>query len=114
MPAYVVVNIEVEDPVPYETYKQNAAATVLKHGGRYIARGGEVQVLEGDWSPKRLVILEFPNAERAREWWNSSDYAGPKSLRQSCAKSQLVLLDALPGPGSNKEAADVGQPHARF
>jgi uncharacterized protein (DUF1330 family) len=97
MPAYVVVNITVRDPVRYEEYKRLASPTVSAHGGRYVARGAPVDVREGDWSPKRLVILEFPDLEQARTWWGSPEYAPAKALRQSCADTQLVITEGLPG-----------------
>ena len=97
MPAYVVVNVTVRDPVRYEQYKQLASPTVSAYGGRYAARGAPVDVREGGWSPSRLVILEFPDLERARAWWSSPEYAPAKALRQSCADTQLVITEGLPG-----------------
>jgi uncharacterized protein (DUF1330 family) len=95
MPAYVVVNLTVHDPVPYETYRQLAPPTITAHGGRYLVRGGKVDVKEGDWSPSRLVILEFPDVASAQAWWGSEGYAGPKALRQSCADAQLVIVEGI-------------------
>ena len=66
MPAYIIVEIEILDPVGYEEYKKLAGATVEKYGGKYIVRGGKAEVLEGDWQPKRIVVLEFESAERAK------------------------------------------------
>jgi uncharacterized protein (DUF1330 family) len=97
MPAYVIVNITVHDPVRYEEYKRLATPTVSAYGGRYVARGGPVDVREGGWSPARLVLLEFPTVERARAWWDSPEYAAAKALRQSCADTQLVIAEGLPG-----------------
>jgi uncharacterized protein (DUF1330 family) len=70
---------------------------VSAYGGRYAARGAPVDVREGGWSPSRLVILEFPDLERARAWWSSPEYAPAKALRQSCADTQLVITEGLPG-----------------
>jgi uncharacterized protein (DUF1330 family) len=97
MPAYVVVEINVEDPETYERYKQLAPPSIAAHGGRYIARGGATETLEGSWVPKRLVILEFPTAGRARAWWASPEYAEAKRLRQTSAKTEMVLIEGLPG-----------------
>jgi uncharacterized protein (DUF1330 family) len=98
MPAYVVVDIEVQKPSEYERYKELAPPSIKKHGGRYLARGGATEVLEGSWQPKRLVILEFPSLEKAKAWWASSDYAEGKKLRQACAKTAMVVVEgALPG-----------------
>lgn len=95
MPAYVVVNVEVLDPVRYERYKQMAPPSIAAYGGRYIARGGAVEVREGDWQPRRLVILEFPDVTRARAWWASPEYAEAKALRNGCARSELIILEGL-------------------
>jgi uncharacterized protein (DUF1330 family) len=95
MPAYVLVHIDVKDAGPYEDYKKAAQSSIAKYGGRYIVRGPQPEVLEGSWRPKRLVILEFPSVERAREWWSSPEYAGAKAKRQSCSKGDMVLLEGL-------------------
>lgn len=73
MPAYVVVEIEVLDKERYETYKQLAPASIAAHGGRYLARGGTVETLEGNWALTRLVILEVPSVEQAKAWWASAE-----------------------------------------
>jgi uncharacterized protein (DUF1330 family) len=96
MPAYVVVNITVRDPARYEEYKRLAPPSISVYGGRYVARGGPVEVCEGGWSPVRLVILEFPTVGQARAWWESPEYAPAKALRQSCADTQLVITEGLP------------------
>ncbi len=95
MPAYVVVDVEVRDPEIFERYRSLAPATIAAHGGRYLARGGRTTVLEGDWSPQRAVILEFPSLEKAREWWASADYAEGKALRQSCARTNMIVIEGL-------------------
>ena len=95
MPAYVVVNVRVKDPVRYENYKRMAPDSIAQYGGRYIARAGKVEVMEGDWIPERLVLLEFPSVERAREWWSSSEYADAKALRNATSHSQLVITEGL-------------------
>jgi uncharacterized protein (DUF1330 family) len=104
MAAYVVVNVTIRDPERYEEYRRLATPTVGAYGGRYIARGGAVDVREGDWSPSRLVILEFPDVERARAWWSSPEYAPLKAIRQSCADTQLIITESgavpVPAPGA--------------
>ena len=96
MPAYVVVQIEVRDPATYDHYKSMAPPSIAAHGGRYLVRGGQVDVLEGSWAPKRFVVLEFPSAEQARAWWSCSEYAGPKKLRQASADTQMILVEGVP------------------
>lgn len=95
MAAYVIVDIDVTDPAAYEEYKRLAPATVAAHGGRYLARGGRVEKLEGDWIPKRLVILEFESVDRAKEWLNSEIYKGPRQHRHRAAKSNMVVVEGV-------------------
>jgi uncharacterized protein (DUF1330 family) len=98
MAAYVIVDIEVTDPALYEEYKKVSPQAIAAYGGKYLARGGKTTMLEGDWSPKRLVILEFPNAKRAQEWWDSTEYAQPKTMRQRSTRTNMLILEGiLPG-----------------
>jgi uncharacterized protein (DUF1330 family) len=91
MAAYLVVNIDVHDSVRYAEYIRLVTPTIEMFGGNYLTRGGEVEVLEGDWHPKRFVLVEFPSMEKAREWWNSTEYAGAKDIRRSCSHGEIVL-----------------------
>ena len=95
MAAYVIVNMTVHDPARYEEYKRRAAATVTAHGGRYIVRGGTVETLEGEWAPRRIVVLEFPSIARAREWWVSADYAEAKTVRKGVADGEIIVVEGL-------------------
>jgi uncharacterized protein (DUF1330 family) len=98
MPAYIVVQIKVNDPATYEEYKAMAPPSIAQYQGKYIVRGGQSEVLEGSWQPARLVILEFPTKALARGWWESSEYAAGKALRQSCADTEMLLIEGLSGP----------------
>ncbi len=95
MPAYVIVDIDVRDPERYERYKELAPASIANYGGRYLARGGATEALEGDWVPKRLVVLEFENLEQARRWHDSPEYAEALALRQATALSTMVGVEGL-------------------
>lgn len=95
MPAYVVVEIAVNDAERYERYKQLAPPSIAAYGGRYLARGGKTETLEGSWKPPRFVILEFPTAQQARAWWESSEYAPAKTLRQECAGTEMILVEGV-------------------
>jgi uncharacterized protein (DUF1330 family) len=86
----------VHDSARYEEYKQLAAPTVAAFGGKYIVRGGKTETVEGDWSPKRLVVLEFPNVERAKAWLNSSEYAPARKIRHATATSQMIVVEGAP------------------
>ena len=90
----------VHDPVAYERYKRMAQDAVAAYGGRYVVRGGASSILEGGWQPPRLVVLEFPDAERARAWWSSTEYAPAKALRQACADTEMLLIDGVPLSGN--------------
>jgi uncharacterized protein (DUF1330 family) len=91
MAAYIVVEVEVNDPVRYEDYKKMVPASLEPFGGRFLVRGGAIETLEGDWAPRRLVIVEFPSVEKAKAWWGSTEYAEAKALRQATAKTQMIV-----------------------
>jgi uncharacterized protein (DUF1330 family) len=95
MPAYVIVETDIQDPEQYEQYKAASLAAVAGGGGRFIVRGGEVAVLEGDWQPSRLVVLEFPDLEAARRWYASADYQQAKKLRDGAANLNMVAVEGL-------------------
>lgn len=95
MPAYVIVDIDVTDPVTYERYKQMAPPAIAAFGGRYLARGGACHTLEGTWAPQRLVILEFPSVDRAKQWCQSDAYGPAKAVRQASARAEMVVVEGL-------------------
>ena len=97
MPAYVIVDLEVTEPVEYEEYKRVAGSTVEKYGGKYIVRGGPCEILEGDWDPKRIVILQFDDADRAKAWFHSPEYAEPRKMRHRTAKTRMILVEGYEG-----------------
>jgi uncharacterized protein (DUF1330 family) len=95
MAAYVIVDIDVIAPTTYQEYIRQAPATVEAYGGRYLARGGKTEVLEGSWIPKRLVILEFDDTDRAKAWLSSPEYSQVKSLRHQAAVSNMVVIEGV-------------------
>ena len=95
MAAYVVTEIEVVDRERYEAYKQIVPPSIAAYGGRFLVRGGVTETLEGAWSPKRFVIVEFPSAAQAKAWWGSAEYAEAKALRQAAARTQMILAEGL-------------------
>lgn len=95
MTAYVVVDIDVHNPSGYEEYKKLAPAAVELYGGKYIARGGQTETLEGDWSPSRLVILQFENSEQAKKWLNSEEYREARAMRHKTAHSRMVVIEGV-------------------
>jgi uncharacterized protein (DUF1330 family) len=95
VPAYVFYQAEVVDPVRYEEYKTSAAASVAAAGGRYIVRGGDVEVLEGDGPEGRTVVVEFPTRQAALDWYRGDAYARARQLRESAARANLYLIDGV-------------------
>jgi uncharacterized protein (DUF1330 family) len=95
MTAYVIVDINVRDPNTYEEYKKLAAPTVALYGGKYIARGGRTEILEGDWSPTRLVLLQFDSIEQAKAWLYSPEYSEIKKIRHRTATSNMVVIEGV-------------------
>jgi uncharacterized protein (DUF1330 family) len=95
MAAYVLVNIDVTDPVGYEDYKKLAAPAVAACGGRYLVRGGAAEILEGNWEPKRLVILQFDSVAQAKQWWASAEYCVAKELRQKTAITDMIVVEGV-------------------
>jgi uncharacterized protein (DUF1330 family) len=95
MPAYVIVETNVSDPEQYERYKAEAPASIAAHGGRYVVRGGELAVFEGDWNPVRIVVLEFPDLETAERWYASEEYGEARKLREGAAKLNMVAVEGL-------------------
>jgi uncharacterized protein (DUF1330 family) len=85
----------VKDSAGYEEYKKQGTPTILAYGGRPLARGGKTEVLEGDWHPKRIVILEFKNMEEAKRWWDSPEYSEAKKLRHKSAGTNVVFVEGL-------------------
>src|ERR1700760_4637577 len=96
MPAYVIAEIQVEDQEAYERYKMMHPPIMEAFGGRFLARGGAIELLEGAWNPKRLVVIEFPDVVTARRWWESPEYAKAKAIRQSATHTNMILLEGLP------------------
>jgi uncharacterized protein (DUF1330 family) len=93
MPAYVIAETDVGDPERYEQYRAAVPATLAAYDGRFIVRGGELAVLEGDWRPKRLVLAEFPDLEAAKRWYDSPKYQDAKRLREGAAMLRIVAVE---------------------
>ena len=95
MAAYVIVQVDVKDPVRYDDYKKMVPSSIEKFGGRFLVRGGKTHTLEGNWSPKRFVMVEFPDVDRAKAWWASPEYAEAKALRQATSESVLIIAEGI-------------------
>ena len=95
MPAYLISDITLRDREAFEVYRTRAADAIHKFGGRYLARLGEIQTLEGTWNPKMIVVVEFPSLERAREWYRSPEYAHALEVHDKALNRNLILLDGI-------------------
>jgi len=95
MPAYVIVETDISDPEQYERYKAASPGAVAAGGGRFVVRGGELAVLEGEWTPSRLVVLEFDDLDAAKRWYASETYQDAKKLRDGAARLNMVAVAGL-------------------
>ena len=95
MPAYIIVETDVTDPEQYEHYKAASPGAVAAGNGRFVVRGGELAVLEGDWSPKRIVVLEFEDLESAKRFYESDEYQAAKKLREGAARFNMIAVEGL-------------------
>jgi uncharacterized protein (DUF1330 family) len=95
MPAYIIIETDIHDPDQYERYKEASPAAVAAAGGRFAVRGGEIAVLEGDWNPSRLVVLEFENLDAAKGFYSSAEYQEVKRLREGAARLNMVAVERL-------------------
>lgn len=95
MRAFIIFEVEVHDEAAYAKNRDLIQPTLEAFGGRFIVRGGDVETLEGTWNPRRLVVVEFPTVERAKAWWKSAEYSGPKRLRQETCTTQMIVVDGI-------------------
>ena len=95
MAVYLIVDLTITDPVAWENYKAAVPAVIHKHGGEYLIRGGALEVLEGDWRPKRVVVLRFPDGQALDTFWADPDYQPLKELRRRAAHSNIVRVEGV-------------------
>ena len=95
MKAYVIVNVSIRDAERYKDYIQAATPTVAAHGGRYVARGGRAEKLEGDVPVNRVVVLEFPSYAQAKGWYDSPEYQAALVIRQACSTGTIILVEGM-------------------
>ena len=97
MPAFIIAEVDVHDPETYEAYKLLTPASIAPFEGRFIIRGGKSQLLEGEPEPKRIVVLEFPSLEKAKQWWDSEEYAPAKKIRQASSSTRMFVVEGYQG-----------------
>lgn len=97
MTAFLISDVSVRDADAFQTYRTRAAASIIQHGGKYLARGGEIELLEGAWGPRTIIIVEFPTIEQARAWYRSAEYASALEVRDKALSRNLILVDGING-----------------
>lgn len=95
MSAYVIVEVDIHDPALYEEYKKLTPGSIAPFGGKFVVRGGDAHTLEGGWAPKRIVVLEFPSVDKAKEWWDSPEYRKAREIRQRAAKTKMIVVPGV-------------------
>ena len=95
MAAYFIVDLEVTDRDRFKDYADAVPSTISAYGGRYLIAGGSVETIEGDWDPKRIIVIEFESLERAREWWGSEKYRELRELRRETSQAKILLVNGV-------------------
>ena len=95
MPAYVIFDVEISDLKRYQEFMSGVKPALEKVGAKYLARGGAHKVYEGDWEPRRIVLLEFPSITAWESFYNGPTYQGLKSIRDACSSARLVSVEGL-------------------
>lgn len=95
MSAYLIANVEVKDSERIKEYLASSPKILRKFSGRFLVRGGNIFIAEGDWKPERLVIVEFDTFEDAKNFWNSNEYEPIKKIRQATAKTDMVIVEGI-------------------
>lgn len=95
MAAYMIVHLEVIDPAAYAEYGKRVVPTIEMYGGRFLVRGGAVEVLEGDFVPKRVVVLEFADVDAAKRWYHSPEYAPLIAMRKRAARGSFYMVTGV-------------------
>ena len=97
MPAYLISDVTVKDAEAFQAYRTRAAISIEQHGGRYLVRGGPIDILEGSWASSTIIVVEFPDIEHARAWYCSPEYASALAFRDDALSRNLILLDGING-----------------
>ena len=95
MKAYIIVDVNITDPVSYEDYKKLTPGSLIPFDGKFIVRGGQAETLEGDWHTGRVVVVEFPSLEKAKAWWSSDLYAPAKAIRQAASTTKMIVVEGV-------------------
>ena len=95
MTGYAIIHDEIQDQTLFAEFRRRVGATVEAHGGRYLVRGGAIEVMDGDWSPDRIVVIEFDSVEQARAWLTSPEYTEIKQIRMNAASASVIIVEGV-------------------
>jgi uncharacterized protein (DUF1330 family) len=98
MPAYLIADVDITDQDTYETYRSQVPPVVKQYGGRFLVRGGKSETIEGEWQPRRLVVLQFDDTAAARRFYDSKEYQAIIEFRHRAARTRMVLVEGYEGP----------------
>lgn len=93
MPAYLIAQVKIHDPERYKQYSERTPAIIAQYGGRFVARGGASETLEGSASNRRVVIVEFPSMDAARDFYNSPAYQQARAIRTPISEAEFVIVE---------------------
>ena len=96
--AFLISDVSVRDADAFQTYRTRAAASIAEYGGKYLARGGDIERLEGVWTPRNIIVVQFPTVEQARAWYRSPEYAFALEVRDKALSRNLILVDGIGNP----------------
>ena len=95
MAGYAIIDTEITDKETFSKFIERIPAVVESYGGKFVVRGGTVEVVQGDWNPSRLVIIEFESAEQALNWENSQEFAELRELRNGASNSNVIVIEGV-------------------
>ena len=95
MPVYLISDVTVRDADAFQTYRTRAARAIARYDGRHLVRGGDIERLEGEWSPRTIIIVEFPSKAQADAWYRSPEYAAALEARDAALSRNLILVDGI-------------------
>ena len=95
MAGYALIDAEITDPATFAEFRERAPAAVEAYGGRYLVRGGATEVVQGNWTPHRVVLVEFESVERARAWWHSPDHAELRAMLDKCSNTTVTIVEGV-------------------
>ena len=95
MSAYIIADVQITDAEKMARYREWSTRAMQEHGVEVLVRGGAIEVLEGPWSPERIVVLRFADADKARAYYNSQTYTHARTLREGAGVMRMILVEGV-------------------